>query len=185
MSSLVILPLILFYQHSNWTKRNYLISLILVPMIWLATYALLHETSHLLGAYLVGCKVTDYRLIPEFWKGDFSGAWISPICENRSQEFVVRLSPDLRSILFLIVGWIILKRQKSKNSFIVGLILVIFVLGPLYDIVNNFSAYIFARDGDFNGLSKLIGNLWTYAIGLTFSGYAIILTVAVLYGVGA
>jgi len=181
MAVLVILPVILFYQRSSWTKRNYLISVVLLPIIWFSTYALLHEISHMIGATLVGLKITDYRLIPEFWKGDFSHAWVNTTDWNSFQGFVVLSSPYLRDILFLVTGVVILERQKSRSAFVTGLILTMFFLSPLYDIANNFSGYVIEKYGDFNALSFLIGNSWTYTMGLVFSGIAIILVLNVLY----
>ena len=180
MASLVILPLILFYQRSSWTRRDYLISVILLPIIWFSTYALLHEISHMIGAYWVGLKIIDYRLIPEFWKGDFSHAWVNTSAWNSFQGFVVLLSPYLRDILFLITGLVILERQKSRHAFVAGLIYVMFFLSPLFDLANNFSGYVIEKYGDFNALSFLIGSSWAYTIGLAFSGIAILLVLGVL-----
>jgi|WetSurMetagenome_2_1015567.scaffolds.fasta_scaffold03112_8 hypothetical protein len=167
MTFLVIFPLIRFYQRNNWEKKIIWINLILIIVIWFSSYALFHELSHMIGTYLVGGTVTDYQLIPEFWKGDFRTAYITPENETTFQEFVTRLSPYVRDLLLVIIGFLVLRKQKIINSFIVGLIVTLFLLSSLFDIVSNFLGFAIDHDGDFNGLAKLTGKIWVYLIGIS------------------
>ena len=166
---LVILPLIRFYQRNNWGKKANLINLIFLLLIWSITYAAFHELCHLFGTYIVGGTITNYQLIPKYWKGDFRTAYVNPEYKTGFQEFVIRTIPYFRDLLFGIIGFLILKQQKIKNSFIVGLILIIFIFSSLFDVVTNFLGFAIDEDGDFNGLVKLIGRFWTYLIALFIS----------------
>lgn len=172
----ILLPVILFYKKSNWTKKTKMLLIIILPILWFVTYAFFHELSHMIGTLIVGGEIIDYQMIPKFWQGDFTTAFINPDIETKFQEFVVRLSPYFRDIILLIIGYLILKQKKINNPFVVGLILVLFLLSSLYDVINNFLGYAFDKSGDFNGLAKLIGHLWTYIIGILIISLTTILT---------
>ena len=60
-------------------------------------------------------------------------------------------------------------------SFIVGFIFVFFLLNSVFDIVVNFLGYSIDKDGDLNGLSKLMGHFWTYFIGISIIGLTSVL----------
>jgi hypothetical protein len=70
----------------------------------------------------------------------------------------------------------VLKSKRITNSFIVGFIFVFFLLNSVFDIVVNFLGYSIDKDGDLNGLSKLIGQFWTYFIGIFIIGLTSVLT---------
>jgi amino acid permease len=90
---LILLPLILFYQNSNWKYRSYLSDLILLYLIWFFSYAFLHESGHVIGSWITGAKIMDYQLIPPYWKGDFKTAYINSVFENEYQGFVSGIFP--------------------------------------------------------------------------------------------
>ena len=177
---IIILPLIRFYQRSNWTKIQSLIGIIGLTILWFFIATPLHELSHLIGAKTVGVSVTDYQLLPEYWKGDFRNAYINPHYKTTFQEIVVRLAPYLRDIVIVTIGYILLMDRKIKQFFVVGLILTFFLLNSVYDISTNFVGYSVAKDGDFNGLSKLIGHFWTYLISICILLVTLILSYRIL-----
>ncbi|HPF01990.1 MAG TPA: hypothetical protein PLV06_07705 [Bacteroidales bacterium] len=173
---IVILPLIRFYQRSNWTKTQILIGIIGLTILWFLIATPLHELSHMIGAKISGVKITDYQLLPKYWAGDFRTAYIKPEYDTRFQEFVVRTSPYFRDLIIAIIGYVVLIRKRIINPFIVGFIFVFFLLNSVFDIVVNFLGYSIDKDGDLNGLSKLIGHLWTYFIGIFIIGLTSVLT---------
>ena len=176
---LLILPLIVFYQRSSWTNKKTILTIVAFYLIWFLSYAFLHELSHLFGSWITGTTIAGYQLIPPFWEGDFKTAYIDSRFENNTQAIVSVLMPYLRDVLFLIVGLWLLKWRKINSYILVGLILTLFILSPLYDIVNNYSGLLFTSSGDFRELSKTIGVLYSNGIGLLFTLIAVLITLRI------
>ncbi|MFV0267121.1 MAG: hypothetical protein ACK5HT_08295 [Draconibacterium sp.] len=175
-SLIIILPLIKFYQRSNWTKLQGLIGIVGLSLLWFFTATPLHELSHLIGAKMVGVKITEFQLLPEYWNGDFRKAYIKPDIENKIQEFVIRISPYFRDLVIAFIGYALLVKKQIKHSFVVGLIFSFFLLNSVFDIVTNFLGYSIDKDGDLNGLSKIIGHFWTYFLSIGIVLITIILS---------
>ena len=74
----IVAPLLILYLRGRWPMRITIPCLLVIPVLWYLTYAPIHELSHVLGTYLVGGSVTEIKLIPSFWKGEFGRAWITP-----------------------------------------------------------------------------------------------------------
>jgi hypothetical protein len=77
--------------------------------------------------------------------------------------------PYVRDLLFLFVGYTLLKRERISGHVVSGLVLVLFVLSPLYDIVNNYVAFALGERNDFHVIATAIGRPWTHATGLLFA----------------
>jgi hypothetical protein len=176
---LIILPLILFYQRSNWIYKNYILNIVLLYIIWYVTYALLHELCHMLGVWMTGKKILDYQLIPKIWISDFRTGYVNYNFNSDSRDFVIIIMPYVRDIIFLLIGFIILRKKIIKNSFVIGLILILLILNPLYDIIDNYSAYLFGALNDFNALKMTSGNFISNFVGISFSLIAIITTLLI------
>lgn len=176
---LIILPLIIFYQRSKLTRKQYIINIALLYLIWYFSYAGLHELCHMFGSWITGTKILNYQLIPPFWKGDFKTAYVNPQFENNIQAVVSVIMPYLRDIIFLIIGFWLLIRKRINNHFIKGLILILFILSPLFDIINNYSVFVLLSFGDFNELSIRLGALYVNVIGLLFSLIATVITLRI------
>jgi hypothetical protein len=176
---LIILPLILFYQRSNWIYKNYILNIVLLYIIWYVTYALLHELCHMLGVWMTGKKILDYQLIPKIWISDFRTGYVNYNFNSDSRDFVIIIMPYVRDIIFLLIGFIILRKKIIKNSFVIGLILILLILNPLYDIIDNYSAYLFGALNDFNALKMTSSNFISNFVGISFSLIAIITTLLI------
>ena len=176
---LIVLPLILFYQRSKLGFKQYSIYIVLLYFIWLSIYAFLHEISHLFGSWITSTKIADYKLFPAFWEGDFKTAYVNSIFENNTQAFVSGIMPYFRDIVFLIIGFFVLRKRRLPNSFITGLLIVLLILSPTYDIINNYSGFVFESYGDFYMLSLRFGNFIVHTIGITFSIISIAFTIQV------
>lgn len=169
---LIVLPLILFYRESGKPPRFYIPVILLLYITWYLTYAFLHETSHLLGVWITGTKVEDYQLIPHFWKGEFGKGFIRSVYDSKSDEFVVVFFAYLRDLLFLTAGYFILKRMNTNRTMITGLVMVLFILSPTYDIIDNYLAFLLGAKNDFNAL-KVTSNMFTsHMLGITMFLYA-------------
>jgi len=176
ISLIIILPLIRFYQRSNWTKTQKLIGIIGLTILWFLIATPLHELSHMIGAKISGVKITDYQLLPRYWKGDFRMAYIKTDDETGIQEFIIRTAPYFRDLIIAMIGFFVLKSKRITYSFITGFIFVFFLLNSVFDTAVNFLGYSIDKDGDLNGLSKLIGHFWTYFIGISIIGLTSVLT---------
>ena len=176
---LLLLPLVVFYKRSSWTPKQFIRPIAAFYIIWFLSYAFFHELSHLFGSWIMGTTIAGYQLIPPFWDGDFKTAYVDSRFENNTQAIVSVMMPYLRDVLLLIVGFWLLKWRRINNSFLVGLILTLFILSPLFDIVSNYSGFLFTSSGDFRELSKAIGVLYSNGIGLLFTLIAVLITLRI------
>lgn len=166
---LIILPLIIFYQRNNCSSKIYIKNIFVLYLIWYTTYALLHELSHLVGAWMTGANVVDYQLIPHFWKGDFKTGYVKTIYSSMEEEFFIVILPYIRDVLFAIFGCLIIWKKKFSNSLLIGFILVIFIFSPVYDVINNYVSYLCGALNDFNAIKITTNRLTTNIIGIVFS----------------
>ncbi len=155
---LLILPLIIIYLRSSWSKKEISIYLTILPLIWYIFYAPLHELGHILGCFVVGLEIKDYQLFARFWEGNFGFAYVD-IKEGYGENmksFVVLIFPYVLDLVSVILGYYILVRYKIKKSFLFGLIFIMLCLRPLYDLVDNYIGY-FLNHSDFVLASRIVG----------------------------
>lgn len=169
LALIMVFPLIIFYQRMKNGFKSTFLNVVLLYLIWFFSYALLHELCHVLGSWITGAKIGDYQLIPRYWEGDYKNAYVGSIFENGIQGFISPISPYIRDIIFLFVGYVILKGKKITGSFVDGLIVVLFVLSPIYDIFNNYFGFVLGARNDFSAIRKVTGSFWTHTIGLLFT----------------
>ncbi len=178
----VVNPLIVFYLHNNWPHKIVIINMVILVVVWFVTLPLFHELSHLIGVFLIGSKPTAYQLIPKFWEGDFTTAYVGskPVIDWRAP--IPGLSPYIKDILMLIIGFVFLKGKKVRNGIGAGFLYTFFCLGSTFDIVNNYSQKLlgYLPGNDFYGVTLGWGDAWSNIIGITFSSFAICICVWVL-----
>lgn len=176
----LMLPLVLFYQRSSWNFRNYFFDIVVLYLIWYSTYSLFHEFCHMVGAWLTGKEIFDYQLIPKTWKGEFGGGFIKYNFIGEPKDFFIIMMPYFRDVAMLLIGIIVLRKTLIKKSFIIGLVLILFIFSPLYDIINNYAAFVFGALNDFNALSVTTNSFVSNIIGVTFSLFAMLVTLWVI-----
>ncbi len=181
---LIILPLTIFFQRSGWQPKSYIPAILLLYVIWYLSYAFLHEASHLLGVWVTGTKVEGYQLIPHFWKGDFSTGYIRSVYDSKSDEFIVVIFAYLRDLVFLTAGYFILKRMNTTRTLLTGLILVVFILSPVYDIIDNYLAFLVGAKNDFNALIVISNKFTVHTIGILMLSYSVFISLAVVKQAG-
>jgi hypothetical protein len=181
--TLLLIPMIVLYVRGNWPQKLWLASLVVLLPIWFGTYSLLHEGSHLVGVLLVGEKILDYHLIPHFWQGEFTSAWVGSTILPGWRGVLPGLFPYLRDFLFLIAGWVILKSKRIENCFLVGLVFLLFCLSPLFDIASNYLGYLaeHATGNDFMGTAMKIGGLKTHVIGVLLLSFGLYVVARILW----
>jgi hypothetical protein len=182
MSLLVVNPLIFFYLRNNWPLKICVINMLVMVIIWFFTLPFFHELSHVAGVYLIGSKPVAYQLIPRFWAGDFTTAWVQSAPVNDWRAPIPGLSPYIKDVLLLIIGFILLKGKRVRNAFWAGFIYVFFCLGSLFDIANNYFQKLlgYVVGNDFYGVSLGWGDAWANIIGLVFTSFAVCVCVWVL-----
>jgi len=173
---IIILPLIVFYKKNKIGAKTYVKNVILIYLIWYLTYAFFHEVSHLAGAWALGLNINDYQLIPKIWEGEFGNAYISTQYNNSIQEFITDVMSYFRDFILLIIGFVILKRFKISSVFLFGLTIVLLILSPLYDVFNNYFAFVLGYLNDFNGMSHYAGNFGAHTIGISITLVGLIVT---------
>lgn len=155
---LVVLPILLLYLRSSWPQREVYINVIILPLIWYFFYAPIHELGHMLGCILVGADITDYRLFTHFWEGSFGFAYVDVkggVGENMN-SFIMLIAPYALDLISVVIGYLFLTKIKIKNSFLFGLVFLIFSVRPLYDLIDNYIGY-FLDHSDFVLASKIVG----------------------------
>lgn len=176
VETLVVLvaPLLILYQMRRWPQRIVIPCMVLIPVLWYLTYAPIHELSHVLGAYLAGGSVTEIKLIPSFWKGEFAGAWITPQgLREPWQQLVMTSAPYVLDGLSLVVGFFALGRGRLMDRpFALGVAFMLLCLRPAFDVLCETVAFALGAKADLYHIALAIGTpmLWlSSAILLGFS----------------
>jgi hypothetical protein len=157
---LVVLPLLFLYLRSNWPQKVINVNVIILPLIWYLFYAPLHELGHIVGCFIVGLEIKDYQLFAHFWEGNFGFAFVDikdGYGENMN-SFVILILPYMLDLISIVIGYYLLSRYKIINSFLFGLVFLLFNIRPLYDLVDNFIGY-YLNHSDFVLASRIAGSL--------------------------
>ena len=132
----IVAPLLILYLTGPWPMRIAVPCLLLIPVLWYLTYSPIHELSHVLGAYLVGGSVTELKLIPSFWRGEFGRAWITPQgLQAPWQQLVMTSAPYVLDGVSVAVGFFALHRRHLGRPFALGVLLMLLCLRPAFDVV--------------------------------------------------
>jgi hypothetical protein len=165
----IVVPLLFLFLKGRWPMRAIISSLLTIPVLWYLAYSPIHELSHIAGTYLVGGKVTFYKLIPSFWKGEFGHAWITSEGLSESWRQLVSTSfPYLLDVACITAGSFILRKHFHFDPFIFGLVFMLLCLRPTFDFVCETIAFLSGDRGDLYYIDKTIGSLLTWSF-LLFS----------------
>ena len=175
LETLVVLvaPLLILYLTGRWPMRITIPCLLVIPVLWYLTYSPIHELSHVLGAYLVGGSVTEIKLIPSFWRGEFARAWITPSGLRAPwQQLVMTSSPYVLDGLSVAVGFVALHRRHLIRPFALGFALMLLCLRPAFDVVCETVAFALGGQGDLYHIALVTGRptVWlsmTILLGLS------------------
>jgi hypothetical protein len=174
----VIAPLLVLYLRGTWKPRTMMACVSIIPIIWYFVYAPVHELSHLLGAYLVGARVVDVKLIPSFWAGEVAVAWIrAEGFANEWGELVMTIAPYVLDLVSIILGVCILHRTLSGNAFLVGFLFMLLCLRPAFDLACESIGFAAGFQGDLYHIALIWGGFVTWivlALSIAFSMFAII-----------
>jgi len=173
---LVVLPLGTFLARSHRKVNVALYWVVLYP-VWYLTSTVLHEGAHYVVNVLSGVQVTGVRLIPHFWQGDWSDAYVNTGPENPFQAALGSTAPYWLGLVSVAGGLLLLRRIQGRPLLLASLVLTVFCLRPLADLANNYIAVVAFRFGDFAVAARAMGAppMHAMALGLltlTFAGCA-------------
>jgi hypothetical protein len=178
---IIPIPLVILYLWGKWPLKFIVLCLIVIPILWYLTYAPLHELSHILGTYLAGGKVVNYKLIPRFWMGEFAVAWITPIGLNHPWQNLVMLSaPYVLDLASIIAGAVVLQRRRLKNAFWAGFLFMLLCLRPTFDLANEATAFYIGFMNDLFHIQLIIGRVILSPFLLLSLGLSVFLIYAIL-----
>ena len=170
----VVMPLLVLYLKGNWPLRKIIPPLVVIPILWYFTYVPLHELSHAAGLYLVGGKAIDYKLIPRFWLGEFSGGWVTPSGITQSwQQLTFSAFPLMLDIVCFVVAIFVFRRCFSRNPFLIGLAFMLLCLRPAIDFVFESIGYLSGWRGDLWYMQQIVGPFATWSFILISIGLAV------------
>jgi len=170
-----MLPIIKFYQRSNWTKKQRLVNTLLFAVSFLLIYAPLHEFCHFISGKLMNAEIIDYQFYSKYSAGKFQNAYVNFSELTTNQKFIITISPYVKSVIFAFVSFLVLRKKRIKSSFLVGLFFSIGLLFSAFDIADNLLGYV-NKLGDWNSISKIIGHFWTWFIGISMLSITLFFT---------
>jgi hypothetical protein len=159
----IVAPLLVLYLTGPWSIRTAIPCLLAIPVIWYLTYSPIHELSHVLGAYLAGGSVTQLKLIPSFWHGEFGRAWITPQgLVTPGQRLVMTGAPYALDGLSVAVGFFALPGGHPRGPFTSGVAFMLLCLRPVFDAVCETVAFALGGRGDLHHIAQSTGDatLW-------------------------
>jgi hypothetical protein len=171
----IMLPLIKFYQRSNWANTQKLVNILLFSFLCFLIHAPLHEFCHFISGKLMGIDIVDCQFFSKLSFKNFQNAYVSfSGSASTNQWLVITMSPYIKDIIFAFVSFLILKRKQIKSSFLVGMIFSTGLLLSAFNIFENLIGYI-SKFGDWNTLSKTAGHFWTWLLGIIMLSTALFL----------
>lgn len=173
----IVAPLLILYLTGPWPMRTVIPCLVVIPVLWYFTYSPIHELSHVLGPYLAGGTVTQVKLIPSFWRGEFARAWITPRgLDARWQQLMMTSSPYVLDGLSVAAGLLALRGRRPSRPFAFGVALMLLCLRPAFDVVCETVAFALGGRGDLYHIAQATGYpvVWlSMTILLGFSAFTV------------
>ena len=177
----IVAPLLILYLTGPWPVRIAIPCLVSIPVLWYLTYSPIHELSHVLGAYLVGGSVTELKLIPSFWRGEFGRAWITPQgLREPWQQLVMTSAPYVLDGVSVAVGFFALHRRRLRRPFALGVLLMLLCLRPAFDVVCETAAFALGGRGDIYHIAQSIGYPLVWSSMAILFGFSLLTIVRVL-----
>jgi hypothetical protein len=162
---LVVLPLGIYLARTR-AKVNAAFYWVVLYPAWYLSNAVLHEGSHYLVNRLSGVQVTGVRLVPRFWKGDWSEAFVNTGPWSPVQAALGATAPYWLGLVSLLGGLLLLRRIRGRSPLLASLVLTVLCLRPLADLVNNYAAALGFGFGDFAVAARAMGPAPMHALAL-------------------
>jgi hypothetical protein len=177
----IVAPLLILYLTGRWPMRTVIPCLLVIPVLWYLTYSPIHELSHVLGTWLVGGSVTELKLIPSFWKGEFGRAWIMPQGLRAPwQQLVMTSSPYVLDGLSVAVCFFALHRRHLIRPFALGVAFMLLGLRPAFDVACETVAFALGGQGDLYHIAQATGNPMVWLSMAVLFGFSLLTIARVL-----
>lgn len=177
----IVAPLLVLYLRGPWRLRTAILCLISIPVLWYPFYAPLHELSHIAGTYLAMGRVVDYKLMPNFWAGEFGRAWIVTDGLRVDAQWLISTSfPYVLDFACIAAGYGVLRPRVSMRAFFVGFMFMLLCLRPAFDFVCETVAFLMGDRGDIFYIATFIGDATTWALLMLAFGFSMFTIVRVL-----
>ncbi len=170
----IVAPLLILYLTGPWPVRSAIPCLLVIPVLWYLTYSPIHELCHVLGAYSVGGTVTEVKLIPSFWHGEFGRAWITPQgLDARWQQLAMTGAPYLLDDLSVVVGFFALCARRLRLPVAFGVALMLLCLRPAFDVVCETVAFALGGRGDLYHIAQVTGTPMVWSTMAVLAGFSV------------
>ncbi len=177
----IVAPLLILYLSGRWPMRTIIPCLLAIPMLWYLTYSPIHELSHVLGTYLAGGSVTELKLIPSFWHGEFGRAWITPQGLRAPwQQLLMTSAPYVLDGLSVAAGFFALRRQHPIRPFALGVAFMLLCLRPAFDVVCEAVAFALGGQGDLYHIAQATGSTMVWLSMAILLGFSLLTIARVL-----
>lgn len=164
---IIVTPLLALYLRGPWPLRIVPACMCGIAVVWYLTYAPIHELSHAAVTVLAGGRVTEIKLIPNFWEGTFAVAWVHSAGLDRPwQQLALGSAPYVLDLASVGLGVVILRRHRSSNALALGLLFMLLCLRPAFDLVCETVGFAGGFRGDLWHAERIIGStaLWSFLL---------------------
>jgi hypothetical protein len=121
------------------------------------------------------------KLIPSFWIGEFGRAWITPVgIEQDWERLTMTGAPYIVDIVSVLLGILILRQDRLKNPFMIGLLFMLLCLRPAFDCVCETMAFLMGDQGDFYHIEIITGDFMMASFVLISIGGSFLAIITVL-----
>jgi len=165
-------PVLIFNLWRARDVRRFIINSLITLFVCFVSFSLIHESSHIVGVYIIGQKINDYRLMPNYFsEGIYSGGYVSSTQSNSWIDVIPGIMPYIKDLLFSILFIVIWIKGIIKNDLLCSLLYALSCVTGLFEIINVFSLYLLnikVIGNDFNGLRLGVGSMLAYFIWTSF-----------------
>lgn len=161
----IVTPLLALYLHGGWRPRTVATCMVGIAVVWYLTYAPIHELSHAAATVLAGGRIVDIKLIPSFWEGTFAVAWVHTAgLDQPWQQLAMGGAPYAVDVACVAAGLAVVRPRLSRNALAVGLLFMLLILRPTFDLVSETVGFVGGFRGDLWHAEAIVGSaaLWSF-----------------------
>lgn len=161
----IVTPLLALYLRGGWPSRTVAGCMVCIAVVWYLTYAPIHELSHAAATLLAGGRIVDIKLIPSFWEGTFAVAWVHTAgLDQPWQQLAMGGAPYAVDVACVAAGLAVVRPRLSRNALVVGLLFMLLILRPTFDLVCETVGFVGGFRGDLWHAEAIVGSaaLWSF-----------------------
>jgi len=162
---IIVAPLLALYLRGGGPPRTVAACMVCIAVVWYLTYAPIHELSHAAATLLAGGRVLEVKLIPSFWEGTFAVAWVTTAGLDRPwQQLAMGGAPYAVDVACVAAGLAVVRPRLSGNALVIGLLFMLLILRPTFDLVCETVGFVGGFRGDLWHAEAILGSaaLWSF-----------------------